>query len=77
MVLEAEGLGLRVKQFKRDLFSSEKIEFQESLKRFWHLFELLPFRRLTFSRTRRETLDGSSDANSDAARSDASSETFM
>ncbi|RXW16276.1 hypothetical protein EST38_g9574 [Candolleomyces aberdarensis] len=51
MASEAEALGLRLKPFKRELLASEQIEFQESLKGFWHLFELLPFRRLTFARS--------------------------
>ncbi|RXW16519.1 hypothetical protein EST38_g9334 [Candolleomyces aberdarensis] len=51
MASEAEKLGLRLKPFDRELSASEQIEFQESLKGFWHLFELLPFRRPTFARS--------------------------
>ncbi|RXW16281.1 hypothetical protein EST38_g9576 [Candolleomyces aberdarensis] len=51
MASQAAELGLRIGVFKRELQSSEQIEFQESLTGFWHLFELLPFRRLSFSRT--------------------------
>ncbi|KAJ2924584.1 hypothetical protein H1R20_g12518, partial [Candolleomyces eurysporus] len=51
MITEAEALGLRLRPFERELTSSEQIEFRESLKGPWHLFELLPFRRLTFARS--------------------------
>lgn len=52
MAAEAEALGLRLRAFERELSSSELIEFRESLKGpLWNLCELLPFRRLTFSRT--------------------------
>ncbi|KAJ2925578.1 hypothetical protein H1R20_g11517, partial [Candolleomyces eurysporus] len=51
MASEAEALGLRLEPFERELSSSEQIEFQESLTGIWHLFEILPFRRLTFSRS--------------------------
>jgi hypothetical protein len=53
MADEAEMLGLRLRPFTTELLASEQIEFQESLKGFWHLFELLPLRRLTFARTPR------------------------
>jgi hypothetical protein len=49
MVSQAAELGLRIGPFKRELKKSEQIEFQESLTGFWHLFELIPFQRLTFS----------------------------
>ncbi|KAJ2935963.1 hypothetical protein H1R20_g1129, partial [Candolleomyces eurysporus] len=52
MASQAAELGLRIGVFKRELGKNEQIEFQESLTGFWHLFELLPFQRLTFSRTR-------------------------
>ncbi|KAJ2929848.1 hypothetical protein H1R20_g7248, partial [Candolleomyces eurysporus] len=51
MASEAEALGLRLEPFERELSSSEQIEFQESLTGLWHLFEVLPFRRLTFARS--------------------------
>ena len=51
MASEAESLGLRLEPFERELSSSEQIEFQESLTGLWHLFEVLPFRRLTFARS--------------------------
>ncbi|KAJ2935249.1 hypothetical protein H1R20_g1846, partial [Candolleomyces eurysporus] len=51
MASEAEALGLRLESFQRELSSSEQIEFQESLIGLWHLFEVLPFRRLTFARS--------------------------
>jgi hypothetical protein len=51
MAEEAEMLGLRLRPFATELSASEQIEFQESLKGPWHLFELLPLRRLTFART--------------------------
>ncbi|RXW16523.1 hypothetical protein EST38_g9336 [Candolleomyces aberdarensis] len=51
MVSEAEALGLRLRPFERELLPNEQIEFRESLKGPWHLFELLPFRRLTFARS--------------------------
>ncbi|KAJ2931038.1 hypothetical protein H1R20_g6050, partial [Candolleomyces eurysporus] len=50
MVLEATAVGLRTKPFERELLSHEQIEVKESLKGVWHLFELLPFQRLTFTR---------------------------
>ncbi|KAJ2920040.1 hypothetical protein MD484_g253, partial [Candolleomyces efflorescens] len=48
MAVEAESLGLRLKPFD---WSLEPREIKESFKWFWHLIELLPFRRLTFART--------------------------
>ncbi|RXW15519.1 hypothetical protein EST38_g10337 [Candolleomyces aberdarensis] len=51
MASEAEALGLRLEPFERELSSSEQTEFQESLKGLWHLFEIFPFRRLTFARS--------------------------
>ncbi|RXW11165.1 hypothetical protein EST38_g14690, partial [Candolleomyces aberdarensis] len=52
MASQAAELGLRIGVFNRELKKTEQIEFQESLTGFWHLFELLPFQRLTFSRIR-------------------------
>ncbi|RXW12342.1 hypothetical protein EST38_g13512, partial [Candolleomyces aberdarensis] len=52
MASQAAELGLRIGVFKRELKKTEQIEFKESLTGLWHLFELLPFRRLTFARTR-------------------------
>ncbi|TFK20468.1 WD40 repeat-like protein [Coprinopsis marcescibilis] len=54
MVSEAQAVGLRTSEFKRELSSDEQMDLQESLKGYWHLFELLPFRRLTFSRRLQE-----------------------
>ncbi|KAJ2933545.1 hypothetical protein H1R20_g3565, partial [Candolleomyces eurysporus] len=52
MASQAVEVGLRVGTYKRKLLSTEQIEFQESLKGFWwHLFEMLPFHRLTFARS--------------------------
>ncbi|RXW13019.1 hypothetical protein EST38_g12835 [Candolleomyces aberdarensis] len=51
MASQAAELGLRIGPFKRELLLSEQIEFRESLTGLWHLFELLPFRRLTFARS--------------------------
>ncbi|KAJ2935860.1 hypothetical protein H1R20_g1235, partial [Candolleomyces eurysporus] len=50
MALQAAELGLRIGKFERELLSTEQIESQESLTWIWKLFEILPFRRLTFSR---------------------------
>ncbi|KAJ2929052.1 hypothetical protein H1R20_g8048, partial [Candolleomyces eurysporus] len=50
MALQAAELGLRIGKFERELLSTEQIEFKESLTWIWKLFEILPFRRLTFSR---------------------------
>ncbi|RXW12284.1 hypothetical protein EST38_g13570 [Candolleomyces aberdarensis] len=52
MASQAAEVGLRVGNYKRDLLSREQIEFRESLKGlWWHIFEILPFRRLTFARS--------------------------
>ncbi|KJA24886.1 hypothetical protein HYPSUDRAFT_452805, partial [Hypholoma sublateritium FD-334 SS-4] len=52
MVFEAGALGLRTAQFKRKLSLDEetKIEVKESLKGFWWFLELLPLKRLTYTR---------------------------
>ncbi|KAJ2913615.1 hypothetical protein MD484_g6798, partial [Candolleomyces efflorescens] len=50
MASQAKELGLRIGSFKRELLADEQIEFQESLTGPWHLFEMLPFQRLTLSR---------------------------
>jgi hypothetical protein len=51
MAAGAEMLGLRLRSFATELSASEQIEFKESLKGLWHLFELVPLRRLTFATT--------------------------
>jgi hypothetical protein len=50
MVFEAGAVGLRMMPFQRDLSSGEQIDIIESLTSFWWLLELLPLRRLTFTR---------------------------
>lgn len=50
MVLEARALGLRTAQFKRELKPTEQIHIKESLTRVWWFLELLPLKRLTYSR---------------------------
>ncbi|TFK27903.1 WD40 repeat-like protein [Coprinopsis marcescibilis] len=49
MVSEARAAGLRTREFDRELLAKEHIEIQESLTGVWHLFELLPFLRLTYT----------------------------
>ncbi|TFK20313.1 WD40 repeat-like protein [Coprinopsis marcescibilis] len=49
MVSEAKVAGLRVRDFDRELSSKEQVEIQESLTGLWHLFELLPLMRLTYT----------------------------
>ncbi len=50
MVFEAGALGLRTTPFERELDSTEQIEIKESLKSVWWLLELLPLKRLTYTR---------------------------
>jgi len=50
MVFEAGPLGLRTKQFTRDLLTKELTDVKESLTWIWWPFEYIPFRRLTYSR---------------------------
>ncbi|KAJ3507944.1 hypothetical protein NLJ89_g6020 [Agrocybe chaxingu] len=54
MVFEAGAVGLRMAPFKRELTSHEQIAIKESLTPAWWPFELLPFRRLTFTRDGRK-----------------------
>ncbi|TFK27916.1 WD40 repeat-like protein, partial [Coprinopsis marcescibilis] len=49
MVSEAKAAGLRTREFDRELLPKEHIEIKESLNGVWHLFELLPFVRLTYT----------------------------
>ena len=49
MVYEARGLGLKTRLFERELLQTEKMEFKESLTGIWKLFEIIPWRRLTFT----------------------------
>ena len=49
MVFEAGAVGLRTALFERNLSSSGYLNIQESLKGPWWLFEMLPFKRLTFT----------------------------
>jgi hypothetical protein len=51
MASQAEELGLRIGEFKRELLLTEQIEFRESLTGLWHLFEIFPFQRLSFATT--------------------------
>ncbi|KAF8907888.1 quinon protein alcohol dehydrogenase-like superfamily [Gymnopilus junonius] len=50
MVFEAGAVGLRTSPFERELALEEQIEIKESLTWAWRPFELLPFKRLTFTR---------------------------
>lgn len=50
MVYQAGAVGLRTGLFKRNLTPEEQIHIQESLTWHWWLLELLPLRRLTFTR---------------------------
>ncbi|KAF8901488.1 WD40-repeat-containing domain protein [Gymnopilus junonius] len=50
MVFEAEAVGLRTAGFKGELSSLEMIEIKESLTWHWWPLEVLPLRRLTFTR---------------------------
>lgn len=50
MVFEAGALGLRTARFERELSTNEQIEIKESLTPVWWLLELLPLKRLTYSR---------------------------
>lgn len=50
MVFEAGALGLRTARFDRELSTEEQFDIQESLKWYWWPLEVLPFKRLTFTR---------------------------
>lgn len=50
MVFEAGVAGLRTALFERELRDHAEIKIKESLKRGWHLFEIWPCKRLTFTR---------------------------
>jgi len=50
MVYQAGTVGLRTALFKRDLTPQEQIHIQESLTWHWWPLEILPIRRLTFTR---------------------------
>ena len=50
MVLEAQALGLRTVPFEYELSHAEQIEIKESLTPIWWLFEILPLKRLTYTR---------------------------
>jgi len=51
MVFEAGALGLRTAPFERPyLRPNEQIGIQESLRWHWWLLEILPLKRLTFTR---------------------------
>ncbi|KAJ2933911.1 hypothetical protein H1R20_g3134, partial [Candolleomyces eurysporus] len=49
MALEAMAVGLRIKELQRQPKPNERIEIKESLTKLWYLFELYPFRRLSFN----------------------------
>lgn len=50
MALEAGAAGLRTASVAREPSSQEKIEIKESLTGFWWFLEIIPFKRLTFTR---------------------------
>ena len=52
MVFEAGEAGLRTALFKRELKDNEQINVIESLTWHWLFFEICPFKRLTFTRTK-------------------------
>ena len=50
MVLEARALGLRTAPFERELTRTEQIDIKESLTQIWWPLEILPLKRLTYTR---------------------------
>lgn len=50
MALEAKAVGLLVLPFERELSPEEQFEIKESLTWRWRIFEILPFKRLTFTK---------------------------
>jgi len=50
MVFEAEALALRTAPFERDLSPDEQIHVGKSFTLLWWPLELLPFKRLTYTR---------------------------
>ncbi|KAF8883655.1 WD40-repeat-containing domain protein [Gymnopilus junonius] len=50
MVFEAEGVGLRTSGFRGELSSEKLIDVRESLTGIWWFLEILPIKRLAFSR---------------------------
>jgi hypothetical protein len=50
IVFEARAAGLRVDRLDRAFLSEQKIEIRESLRWYWWILEVLPFKRLTFTR---------------------------
>ena len=50
MVLEAGALGLRTAPFEYELSRAEQIEIKESLTPVWWPLEILPLKRLTYTR---------------------------
>lgn len=57
MVFEAGLLGLRTLLFARELSVKEQIEIKESLTAGWWFLELLPLKRLTYTRRDNRTPD--------------------
>jgi hypothetical protein len=55
MASQAAEFGLRIGSFVRELLVEEQVQLRESLTLPWKIFELYPFRRLTYSRTRINT----------------------
>jgi len=55
MVLEAEVAGLHTGKFGRELERYEEIEVKKSLTWEWWLFEIIPFKRLTFKDGKKTT----------------------
>ena len=51
MVLEAQMAGLRTSSFQGALSSKDLVEIKESLTGGWWPLEIIPFKRLTYSRT--------------------------
>ncbi|KDR68091.1 hypothetical protein GALMADRAFT_1051503 [Galerina marginata CBS 339.88] len=56
MVFEAQALGLRTERFQHELSRDQQIDIKESLTLAWWLLELLPLKRLTYTRRENRTL---------------------
>ena len=52
MAFEATSFGLRLNPFKRNLKGEELIKVNESLTWGWWPFEILPFKRLSYAKSK-------------------------
>ncbi len=64
MVLEASALGLCTAPFERELTQTEQIEIKESLTVVWWPLEILPLKRLTYTRRENRVLSLASEVSS-------------